>query len=216
MNSKRDSLACCVLPYALYTNTPLIYILKINLRWAHPSCTRILWSCLSTASPTSVLAAVIASELLSSLQPPGYQPQRAQGKVRFLEGETLRHSSGGWAWTRVFRPSASAWSDKQEWLWVHIYTGGKDSVSYTWGVPCCYYCLGIRDYEYSKLKRHSKPSCTADKRMKRSQGVLLPRFSNCILSLPGFIKSQLLLIPAQVWEDIVTSADKRRLNVINT
>lgn len=52
--------------------------------------------------------------------------------------------------------------------------------------------------------------------MKQSQGMLLPVFSNCILFLPGFIKSQLLLIPAQVWEDFVTPAEKKiRLNVIN-
>lgn len=45
--------------------------------------------------------------------------------------------------------------------------------------------------------------------MKQSQGMLLSEFSDCILFWPGFIKSQLLLTPAQVWEDFVTPAEKR-------
>lgn len=118
------------------------------------------------------------------------------------------------AWTGVFRPSASARRDKQKWLWVHIYAGANGLVSSSGGISCCCCCLGFQNDESSKLRKHYRPSCTADKRRKQSQGMFLPVYSSCILLLPVFIKSQLLLNLAQVWEDIVTPAEKRiRLNI---
>lgn len=142
------------------------------------------------------------------------------------------------AWNGVFSPSASAWSDKQEWLWVHIYAGANGLVSSSGGISCCCCCcccLGFQDDESSKLRRHYRPSCTADKSRKQSQGMFLPVYSDCILFLPGFtglgghchtcwrkiVRLNIFhifsrpLIPARLWVDSVTPSLKMNTLHVN-